>query len=128
MLERHHLRLSADDLWNDWIVSREVGDKGDILIAYTPMGLVRLEERKDIEAWFIRLGWTIQVYMAKTERRAIHFAVLSYLQDLRSAVKDFIDLAKVKVDDDDANEEMCDILDLLSPNEETEEEDYEYNE
>lgn len=121
MIERHHLRLSADELWNDWIVSREVGDKGDILIAYTPMGLVRLEERKDIEAWFIRLGWTIQVYMAKTERRAIHFAVLSYLQDLRSAVKDFISLAKVKVDDEDANEEMCDILDLLPPNEETEE-------
>ena len=128
MLERDHLRLSADELWNDWIVSREVGDKGDILIAYTPMGLVRLEERKDIEAWFIRLGWTIQEYMAKTERRAIHFAVLSYLQDLRSAVKDFICLAKAKVDDDDANEEMCDILDLLSPNEETEEENYEYNE
>lgn len=126
-MEQRHLRLSADDLWNEWIVSREVGDKGDILSAYSPMGLVRLEERKDIGAWFIRLGWTIQVYMAKTERRAIHFAVMSYLQDLRSAVKEFICLAKAKVDDDDANEEMCDILDLLSPNEETEE-DYECNE
>ena len=42
------------------------------------------------------------------------------------AVKDFIYLAKVKVDDDDANEEMCNILDLLSPNEEdTEEYSYE---
>ena len=126
-MEQRHLRLSADDLWNEWIVSREVSDKGDILSAYSPMGLVRLEERKDIGAWFIRLGWTIQVYMAKTERRAIHFAVMSYLQDLRSAVKEFICLAKAKVDDDDANEEMCDILDLLSPNEETEE-DYECNE
>lgn len=125
MLERHHLRLSAEELWKSWSPSRKSGDKGDILHAYTGIGSVYLEEHKPEGLWIIKPCWEIARYVARTEQRAIHLAVLSFLRTLRFAVKDFIYLAKVKVDDDDANEEMCDILDLLSPNEE-ETEEYSY--
>ena len=125
MLERHHLRLSADELWEHWVVSRTVGSRGDILHAYTGIGSVYLEEHKPEGLWIIKPCWELPRYVARTEQRAIHLAVLSFLRTLRFAVKDFIYLAKVKVDDDDANEEMCDILDLLSPNEE-ETEEYSY--
>lgn len=118
MLERHHLRLSADDLWKSWDPSRKSGHKGDILHAYTGIGSVYLEEHKPEGLWIIKPCWELPRYVARTEQRAIHLAVLSFLRTLRFAVKDFIYLAKVKVDDDDANEEMCNILDLLSPNEE----------
>ena len=128
MLERHHLRFSADELWKSWRASRESGRKGDVLYAYTGIGLVYLEEDKAEGIWIIKPYWEIDRYIARTEQRAIHLAVLSFLRALRFAVKEFVYLAKVKVDDDDANEEMCDILDLLSPNEETEEEDCECNE
>ena len=128
MLERHHLRLSAEELWKSWDPSRKSGHKGDILHAYTGIGSVYLEEHKPEGLWIVKPCWELPRYVARTEQRAIHLAVLSFLRALRFAVKDFIYLAKVKVDDDDANEEMCNILDLLSPNEETEEEDYEYNE
>lgn len=128
MLERHHLRLSAEELWKSWSASRENGRKGDVLQAYTTIGIVSLEEDKAEGIWIIKPYWEIGRYMARTEQRAIHLAVLSFLRTLRFAVREFICLAKVKVDDDDANEEMCDILDLLSPNEETEDEDYECNE
>ena len=125
MLERHHLRLSAEELWKSWSPSRKSGHKGDILHAYTGIGSVYLEEYKPEGLWIIKPCWEIARYVARTEQRAIHLAVLSFLRTLRFAVKDFIYLAKVKVDDDDANEEMCDILDLLSPNEE-ETEEYSY--
>lgn len=125
MLERHHLRLSAEELWKSWSPSRKSGHKGDILQAYTGIGSVYLEEHKPEGLWIIKPCWEIARYVARTEQRAIHLAVLSFLRTLRFAVKDFIYLAKVKVDDDDANEEMCDILDLLSPNEE-ETEEYSY--
>ena len=122
MLERHHLRLSADDLWKSWDPSRQSGHKGDILHAYTGIGSVYLEEHKPEGIWIIKPCWELPRYVARTEQRAIHLAVLSFLRALRSAVTDFVCLAKVKVDDEDANEEMCDILDLLSPNEEETEE------
>ena len=125
MLERHHLRLSAEELWKSWSPSRKSGHKGDILHAYTGIGSVYLEEHKPEGLWIIKPCWEIARYVARTEQRAIHLAVLSFLRTLRFAVKDFIYLAKVKVDDADANEEMCDILDLLSPNEE-ETEEYSY--
>lgn len=125
MLERHHLRLSADDLWKSWDPSRQSGHKGDILHAYTGIGSVYLEEHKPEGIWIIKPCWELPRYVARTEQRAIHLAVLSFLRALRSAVTDFVCLAKVKVDDEDANEEMCDILDLLSPNEE-ETEEYSY--
>ena len=125
MLERHHLRLSADDLWKSWDPSRKSGHKGDILHAYTGIGSVYLEEHKPEGIWIIKPCWELPRYVARTEQRAIHLAVLSFLRALRSAVTDFVCLAKVKVDDEDANEEMCDILDLLSPNEE-ETEEYSY--
>lgn len=125
MLERHHLRLSAEELWKSWSPSRKSGHKGDILHAYTGIGSVYLEEHKPEGLWIIKPCWEIARYVARTEQRAIHLAVLSFLRTLRFAVKDFIYLAKAKVDDDDANEEMCDILDLLSPNEE-ETEEYSY--
>lgn len=128
MLERHHLRFSADELWESWCSSRESGRKGDVLQAYTTIGLVSLEEDKAEGVWIVKPYWEIGRYIARTEQRAIHLAVLSFLRTLRFAVKEFIYLAKVKVDDEDANEDMCDILDLLSPNEETEDEDYECNE
>lgn len=124
MLERHHLRLSAEELWESWSASRKSGHKGDILHAYTGIGSVYLEEHKPEGLWIVKPCWEIARYAARTEQRAIHLAVLSFLRTLRFAVKDFIYLAKVKVDDD-ANEEMCDILDLLSPNEE-ETEEYSY--
>lgn len=124
-MEQRHLRLSADDLWKSWDPSRKSGHKGDILHAYTGIGSVYLEEHKPEGLWIIKPYWEIARYVARTEQRAIHLAVLSFLRTLRFAVKDFIYLAKVKVDDDDANEEMCDILDLLSPNEE-ETEEYSY--
>lgn len=127
MLEKHHLRLSAEELWKSWSASRKSGHKGDILHAYTGIGSVYLEEHKPEGLWIVKPNWEIARYVARTEQRAIHLAVLSFLRTLRFAVKDFIYLVKAKVDDD-ANEEMCDILDLLSPNEETEEENYEYNE
>lgn len=125
MLERHHLRLSAEELWKSWSPSRKSGHKGDILHAYTGIGSVYIEEYKHEGLWIVKPCWEIARYVARTEQRAIHLAVLSFLRALRFAVKDFIYLAKVKVDDDDANEEMCDILDLLSPNEE-ETEEYSY--
>ena len=125
MLERHHLRLSAEELWKSWSPSRKSGHKGDILHAYTGIGSVYLEEHKPEGLWIIKPCWEIARYVARTEQRAIHLAVLSFLRTLRFAVKDFIYLAKVKVDDDDANEEMCDMLELLSPNEE-ETEEYSY--
>ena len=126
MLERHHLRLSADDLWKSWDPSRKSGHKGDILHAYTGIGSVYLEEHKPEGLWIIKPCWELPRYVARTEQRAIHLAVLSFLRALRFAVKDVDYLAKVKVDDEDVNEEMCDILDLLSPNvEETEEYSYE---
>ena len=126
MLERHHLRLSAEELWKSWSPSRKSGHKGDILHAYTGIGSVYLEEHKPEGLWIVKPCWEIARYVARTEQRAIHLAVLSFLRTLRFAVKDFIYVAKMKVDDDDANEEMCDILDLLSPNEEdTEEYSYE---
>ena len=125
MLERHHLRLSAEELWESWSASRKSGDKGDILHAYTGIGSVYLEEHKPEGLWIVKPCWEIARYVARTEQRAIHLAVLSFLRTLRFAVKEFVYLAKVKVDDDDANEEMCDILDLLSPNEE-ETEEYSY--
>lgn len=121
MLERHHLRLSAEELWVGWSPSRKSGHKGDILHAYTGLGSVYLEEHKPEGLWIVKPCWEIARYVARTEQRAIHLAVLSFLRTLRFAVKDFIYLAKAKVDDD-ANEEMCDILDLLSPNEEETEE------
>lgn len=121
MLERHHLRLSAEELWKSWSPSRKSGHKGDILHAYTGIGSVYLEEHKPEGLWIVKPCWEIARYVARTEQRAIHLAVLSFLRTLRFAVKDFIYLAKVNVDDD-ANEEMCDILDLLSPNEEGTEE------
>ena len=124
MLERHHLRLSAEELWESWSASRKSGHKGDILHAYTGIGSVYLEEHKPEGLWIVKPCWEIARYVARTEQRAIHLAVLSFLRTLRFAVKDFIYLAKVNVDDD-ANEEMCDILDLLSPNEE-ETEEYSY--
>jgi hypothetical protein len=124
MLERHHLRLSAEELWKSWSPSRKSGHKGDILHAYTGIGSVYLEEHKPEGLWIVKPCWEIARYVARTEQRAIHLAVLSFLRTLRFAVKDFIYLAKVNVDDD-ANEEMCDILDLLSPNEE-ETEEYSY--
>lgn len=122
MLERHHLRLSAEELWESWSASRESGHKGDILHGYTGLGSIYLEEHKHEGLWIVKPCWEIARYVARTEQRAIHLAVLSFLRTLRFAVKDFICLAKVKVDDDDANEEMCDIIDLLSPNEEETEE------
>lgn len=125
MLERHHLRLSAEELWESWSASRKSGHKGDILHAYTGIGSVYLEEHKPEGLWIVKPCWEIARYVARTEQRAIHLAVLSFLRTLRFAVKEFVYLAKVKVDDDDANEEMCDILDLLSPNEE-ETEEYSY--
>lgn len=125
MLERHHLRLSAEELWKSWSPSRKSSHKGDILHAYAGIGSVYLEEHKPEGLWIIKPCWEIARYVARTEQRAIHLAVLSFLRTLRFAVKDFIYLAKAKVDDDDANEEMCDILDLLSPNEE-ETEEYSY--
>lgn len=126
MLERRHLRLSADELWENWDASRKSGHKGDILHAYTGLGSIYLEEHKPEGLWIVKPCWEIARYVARTEQRAIHLAVLSFLRTLRFAVKDFIYVAKMKVDDDDANEEMCDILDLLSPNEEdTEEYSYE---
>ena len=125
MLERHHLRLSADDLWKSWDPSRTSGHKGDILHAYTGIGSIYLEEHKPEGLWIIKPSWELPRYVARTEQRAIHLAVLSFLRALRFAVKDFVCLAKVKVEDEDANEEMCDILDLLSPNEE-ETEEYSY--
>ena len=125
MLERHHLRLSADDLWKSWDPSRKSGHKGDILHAYTGLGSVYLEQHKPEGLWIIKPCWELPRYVARTEQRAIHLAVLSFLRVLRSAVTEFVCLAKVKVDDEDANEEMCDILDLLSPNEE-ETEEYSY--
>ena len=128
MLERHHLRLSAEELWESWSASRKSGHKGDILHAYTGIGSVYLEEHKPEGLWIVKPCWEIARYVARTEQRAIHLAVLSFLRALRYSVREFIYLAKAKVDDDDANEEMCDLLDLLSPNEETEEEDYECNE
>lgn len=128
MLERHHLRLSAEELWKSWDASRKSGCKGDVLCAYTGIGIICLEENKAEGIWVVKPYWEIGRYIARSEQRAIHLAVLSFLGTLRFAVKEFIYLAKAKVDDDDANEEMCDILDLLSPNEETEEEDYECNE
>ena len=128
MLERHHLRLSAEELWESWSASRKSGHKGDILHAYTGIGSVYLEEHKPEGLWIVKPCWEIARYVARTEQRAIHLAVLSFLRALRYSVREFIYLAKAKVDDDDANEEMCDLLDLLSPNEETEEENYEYNE
>ena len=124
MLERHHLRLSAEELWESWSASRKSGHKGDILHAYTGIGSVYLEEHKPEGLWIVKPCWEIARYVARTEQRAIHLAVLSFLRTLRFAVKEFIYLAKVKVDVD-ANEEMCDILDLLSPNEE-ETEEYSY--
>lgn len=124
-MEQRHLRLSADDLWKSWDPSRHSGHKGDILHAYTGIGSVYLEEHKPEGIWIIKPGWELPRYVARTEQRAIHLAVLSFLRALRSAVTDFVCLAKVKVDDEDANEEMCDILDLLSPNEE-ETEEYSY--
>ena len=124
-MEQRHLRLSADDLWKSWDPSRQSGHKGDILHAYTGIGSVYLEEHKPEGIWIIKPCWELPLYVARTEQRAIHLAVLSFLRALRSAVTDFIYLAKVKVDDEDANEEMCDILDLLSPNEE-ETEEYSY--
>ena len=127
MLERHHLRLSAEELWVSWSASRKSGHKGDILHAYTGIGSVYLEEHKPEGLWIVKPCWELARYVARTEQRAIHLAVLSFLRALRYSVREFIYLAKVKVDDD-ANEEMCDLLDLLSPNEETEEEDYECNE
>ena len=128
MLERHHLRLSAEELWESWSASRKSGHKGDILHAYTGIGSVYLEEHKPEGLWIVKPCWEIARYVARTEQRAIHLAVLSFLRALRYSVREFIYLAKAKVDDDDANEEMCDLLDLLSPNEETEEENYEYKE
>ena len=125
MLERHHLRLSADDLWKSWDPSRKSGHKGDILHAYTGLGSVYLEQHKPEGLWIIKPCWELPRYVARTEQRAIHLAVLSFLRVLRSAVTEFVCLAKVKVDDEDANEEMCDILALLSPNEE-ETEEYSY--
>ena len=125
MLERHHLRLSAEELWESWSASRKSGHKGDILHAYTGIGSVYLEEHKPEGLWIVKPCWEIARYVARTEQRAIHLAVLSFLRALRYSVREFIYLAKAKVDDDDANEEMCDLLDLLSPNEETEEENYE---
>lgn len=125
MLERHHLRLSADDLWKSWDPSRKSGHKGDILHAYTGIGSVYIEEHKPEGLWIIKPCWELPRYVARTEQRAIHLAVLSFLRALRSTVTDFVYLAKVKVDDEGANEEMCDILDLLSPNEE-ETEEYTY--
>ncbi len=124
MLERHHLRLSAEELWKSWSASRKSGHKGDILHAYTGIGSVYLEEHKPEGLWIVKPCWEIARYVARTEQRAIHLAVLSFLRALRYSVREFIYLAKVKVDDD-ANEEMCDILDLLSPNEE-ETEEYSY--
>lgn len=124
MLERHHLRLSAEELWESWSASRKSGHKGDILHAYTGIGSIYLEEHKPEGLWIVKPCWEIARYVARTEQRAIHLAVLSFLRTLRFAVKEFVYLAKVKVDDD-ANEEMCDILDLLSPNEE-ETEEYSY--
>ena len=124
-MEQRHLRLSADDLWKSWAPSRQSGHKGDILHAYTGIGSVYLEEHKPEGIWIIKPCWELPRYVARTEQRAIHLAVLSFLRALRSAVTDFVCLAKVKVDDEDANEEMCDILDLLSPNEE-ETEEYSY--
>lgn len=112
-MERHHLRLSADDLWKSWIVSREVGSSGDILRAYTPMGHVYLEEHKDTGIWIISPNWTIQRYVANTERRAIHHAVLSYLQDLRFATREFLLLTREKQEDDEAYDEMNEVIDLL---------------
>jgi hypothetical protein len=124
-MEQRHLRLSADDLWKSWDPSRQSGHKGDILHAYTGIGSVYLEEHKPEGIWIIKPCWELPRYVARTEQRAIHLAVLSFLRALRSAVTDFVCLAKVKVDDEDANEEMCDILGLLSPNEE-ETEEYSY--
>lgn len=124
MLERHHLRLSAEELWESWSASRKSGHKGDILHAYTGIGSVYLEEHKPEGLWIVKPCWELARYVARTEQRAIHLAVLSFLRALRYSVREFIYLAKVKVDDD-ANEEMCDILDLLSPNEE-ETEEYSY--
>lgn len=124
-MEQRHLRLSADDLWKSWDPSRKSGHKGDILHAYTGIGSVYLEEHKPEGLWIIKPCWELPRYVARTEQRAIHLAVLSFLRALRFAVKEFVCLAKVKVDDDDAHEEMCDILDLLSPNEE-ETEEYSY--
>jgi hypothetical protein len=124
MLERHHLRLSAEELWESWSASRKSGHKGDILHAYTGIGYVYLEEHKPEGLWIVKPCWEIARYVARTEQRAIHLAVLSFLRALRYSVREFIYLAKVKVNDD-ANEEMCDLLDLLSPNEE-ETEEYSY--
>ena len=124
-MEQRHLRLSADDLWKSWDPSRQSGHKGDILHAYTGIGSVYLEEHKPEGIWIIKPCWELPRYVARTEQRAIHLAVLCFLRALRSAVTDFVCLAKVKVDDEDANEEMCDIIDLLSPNEE-ETEEYSY--
>ena len=124
MLERHHLRLSAEELWKSWSASRKSGHKGDILHAYTGIGSVYLEEHKPEGLWIVKPCWELARYVARTEQRAIHLAVLSFLRALRYSVREFIYLAKVKVDDD-TNEEMCDILDLLSPNEE-ETEEYSY--
>ncbi len=115
MLERHHLRLSADELWEHWVVSRTVGSRGDILSAYTPMGHVYLEEHRDTGVWIISPDWTIQRYMAKTERRAIHHAVVSYLKSLRYAVGEYLHLTRVKEANDDAYSEMCEVIDLLYP-------------
>lgn len=126
-MEQRHLRLSADELWESWRASRNSGCKGDVLCAYTGIGIICLEEDKAEGIWIVKPYWEIGRYIARTEQRAIHLAVLSFLRTLRFAVREFIYLAKVNVDDDDANEEMCDILDLLSPNEDTEE-DYECNE
>ena len=121
-MEQRHLRLSAEELWKSWDASRVSGHKGDILHGYTGLGSIYLEEHKPEGLWIVKPGWELARYVARTEQRAIHLAVLSFLRTLRFAVKDFIYLAKAKVDDDDANEEMCDILDLLSPNEEETEE------
>ena len=115
MLERHHLRLSVDELWECWSVSRQVGGSGDIIRAYTPMGHVYLEEHRDTGVWIISPNWTIQRYMAKTERRAIHHAVMSYLRALRYAVGGFLLLARAKERDDEAYDEMNKVIDLLYP-------------
>ena len=115
MLERHHLRLSAEELWKSWSPSRKSGHKGDILHAYTGIGSVYLEEHKPEGLWIIKPCWEIARYVARTEQRAIHHAVVSYLKSLRYAVGEYLHLTRVKEANDDAYSEMCEAIDLLYP-------------
>lgn len=120
-LGKWRLRISTEELWRSWILSRQHTPDGDILRAYTPIGHVQLEHRKENGCWIISPNWTTDRYATREESRAIHIAVKSYLKALRYAVGTSLLLIRAQKANELYRDQIDEVLGKLYPEDNQEE-------